>query len=105
MAALVVERNFSKFLPTFFGSYRPWKCSAGGALTPPEFGTPLSQKTVRVDLRSLEKVYRQRMVSKSGTRLSWPISVARKAQMSRCIHVYPFVGRNRGGIPFSGVCP
>ena len=25
--------------------------------------------------------------------------------MSRCIHVYPFVARNHGGIPFSGVCP
>ena len=25
--------------------------------------------------------------------------------MSRCIHVYPFVGRNHGGIPFTGVCP
>ena len=24
--------------------------------------------------------------------------------MSRCIHVYPFVARNHGGIPFSGVC-
>ena len=22
-----------------------------------------------------------------------------------CIHVYPFVARNHGGIPFSGVCP
>ena len=25
--------------------------------------------------------------------------------MSRCIHVYSFVARNHGGIPFSGVCP
>ena len=25
--------------------------------------------------------------------------------MSRCIQVYPFVARNHGGIPFSGVCP
>ena len=25
--------------------------------------------------------------------------------MSRCFHVYPFVARNHGGIPFSGVCP
>ena len=25
--------------------------------------------------------------------------------MSRCIRVYPFVERNHGGIPFSGVCP
>ena len=25
--------------------------------------------------------------------------------MSRCIHVYPFVARNHGGAPFSGVCP
>ena len=25
--------------------------------------------------------------------------------MSRCIHVYPFVAWNHGGIPFSGVCP
>ena len=25
--------------------------------------------------------------------------------MSRCIYVYPFVARNHGGIPFSGVCP
>ena len=25
--------------------------------------------------------------------------------MSRCIHVYPFVARNYGGISFSGVCP
>ena len=25
--------------------------------------------------------------------------------MSRCIHVCPFVARNYGGIPFSGVCP
>ena len=25
--------------------------------------------------------------------------------MSRCIHVYSFVARNYGGIPFSGVCP
>ena len=25
--------------------------------------------------------------------------------MSRRIHVYPFVARNHGGIPFSGVCP
>ena len=25
--------------------------------------------------------------------------------MSRCIHVYPFVARNHGGMPFSGVCP
>ena len=100
-----VLRKFSKFLPTSFWSYRPWKCSAGGALTPPEFGTPPWPKTVWVDLRSLETVYCQRMVSRSGTRLSWPISVAREAQMSRCIHVYPFVARNHGGIPFSGVCP
>ena len=25
--------------------------------------------------------------------------------MSRCVHVYSFVARNHGGIPFSGVCP
>ena len=25
--------------------------------------------------------------------------------MPGCIHVYPFVARNHGGIPFSGVCP
>ena len=25
--------------------------------------------------------------------------------MLRCIHAYPFVARNHGGIPFSGVCP
>ena len=25
--------------------------------------------------------------------------------MSRYSHVYPFVARNHGGIPFSGVCP
>ena len=27
------------------------------------------------------------------------------AQMSRCIHVYPFLARNHGGVPSSGVCP
>ena len=82
VAALVVGWNFlkSKYLPTSFWSERPWKCSAGSALTPPEFGTPPWPKTVRVDLRSLETVYCQRIVSKSGTRLSWPISVAREVK-------------------------
>ena len=87
-AALVVLCNFSKFLPTSFRltalEMSRWGCSE----TPPEVGTPPCQKTVRVDLRSLETVYRQKLVSQSGTRLSWPISVAREAQMSRCIHVY-----------------
>ena len=62
-AALVVLCNFSKFLPTSFRltalEMSRWGCSE----TPPEVGTPPCQKTVRVDLRSLETVYRQRLVS------------------------------------------
>ena len=49
-------------------------------------------------------MYRKGLVSKTGTRLSWPISVADRGQKPRCIRLYRTVARNGRGIPLSVVC-
>ena len=50
-------------------------------------------------------MYRKDLVSKTGTRLSLPISVADRVQKPRCILLYRAVARNGCGIPLSVVCP
>ena len=55
--------------------------------------------------RSRGTMYRNELVSKTGTRLSRPISVADRGQIPRCVPLYGTVARNGGGIPLSVVCP
>ena len=57
------------------------------------------------ELRSRGTMYRKELVSKTGTRLSLPISVADSGQKLRCILLYRTVARNGGDIPLPVVCP
>ena len=63
------------------------------------------QETVTAELRSSGTMYRIGLVSTTGTRLSWPFSVADRGQKPRCILLYRTVVRNGGGIPLSVFCP
>ena len=47
--------KFLEISSNLFWSERPWKCSAGGALTPPEFGTPPS--VAEVPLQALKTTF------------------------------------------------
>ena len=63
------------------------------------------QEAVTGELRSRGTIYRKVLVSKTGMRLSWPISVADRGQKSRRFLLYRTVARNGGGIPHSVVYP
>ena len=55
--------------------------------------------------KSRGMMYRKELVSKTGTRLSCPTSVADRGRKSRCILLYRTVARNACDIPLSVVCP